>query len=191
MPFKNLLEAYPSFTLFWELFKGIAPTAVALIAIYINNKSTRKRDIRNKKTDIQLEMLNKMWDGVVQLDEELNYLISKVAPCEKECFCNEEQELDACDDLFDKIDMCLNLNYKIKLCAERYELISDECFISWNFYNLVDNTIEIIQNTYGQNSESMSINEQIEKNQDWIDKYVVECKVYLESIGKKIKKLVN
>lgn len=49
MSFGDMLIKYPYLDITWELFKGVAPTFVALIAIFVNNRGAEKRDRRNKQ----------------------------------------------------------------------------------------------------------------------------------------------
>ena len=44
MNYEDFIVKYPWFDLFWEVFKGIMPTIIALLAIYINNKKANGRD---------------------------------------------------------------------------------------------------------------------------------------------------
>lgn len=54
--FAEILQEYPVLDITWELFKGIAPTLVALLAILINNSRAIKRDKINKQNDIKISL---------------------------------------------------------------------------------------------------------------------------------------
>lgn len=51
MSYESFKLAYPWVDLILELFKGIMPTVVALLAIYVNNKIASKREMRTSKKE--------------------------------------------------------------------------------------------------------------------------------------------
>lgn len=53
MTYKELIEIYPWIDLFMELFKGVAPTIVAICAIVINNVAISKREKKNDVSNRQ------------------------------------------------------------------------------------------------------------------------------------------
>lgn len=60
MSYEDLILLYPWIDLVLELFKGVMPTLVALLAIYQNNSFARKRELIYRKKNLQLDYYTKM-----------------------------------------------------------------------------------------------------------------------------------
>ena len=60
MNYDLLIANYPYIDLFLELFKGIAPTFVALLAILINNSRAKKRDMIKARNEIIIRVFNEV-----------------------------------------------------------------------------------------------------------------------------------
>ena len=60
MNYKDLILLYPWVDLVLELFKGIMPTLIALLAIFLNNSFARKRELIYRKKNLQLDYYTKM-----------------------------------------------------------------------------------------------------------------------------------
>lgn len=76
MTYEELVVIYPCIDLFLELFKGLAPTIVAVLAIIINNLASSKRekkaDEKNKKKRIneaKIIVLNEMLNKYIELSQ--------------------------------------------------------------------------------------------------------------------------
>lgn len=60
MSYEDLILLYPWVDLVLELFKGVMPTLVALLAIYLNNSFARERELIYRKKNLQLDYYTKM-----------------------------------------------------------------------------------------------------------------------------------
>ena len=76
MTYEELVKFYPCVDLFLELFKGLAPTIVAVLAIIINNSVSARRDKKankiNKEKKIaegKITVLNEMLDKYIKLSQ--------------------------------------------------------------------------------------------------------------------------
>lgn len=74
MTHEELVNIYPCVDLFLELFKGLAPTIVAVLAIIINNSISVKRDRKTNKINKEkkvaegkITVLNEMLDKYIKL----------------------------------------------------------------------------------------------------------------------------
>ena len=68
MNYISFISKYPYIDLILELFKGVAPTIVALLAIRINNDRANKRDLRKQTTDIKINTLLKLEEHVINFN---------------------------------------------------------------------------------------------------------------------------
>ena len=76
MNYSQLIEMYPWVDLSLELFKGLAPTIVAVLAIFINNKQAKKRDSENRQNlksrqlaESKIKVLENMLDKYIELSQ--------------------------------------------------------------------------------------------------------------------------
>ena len=60
MSYEDLILLHPWVDLVLELFKGVMPTLVALLAIFLNNSFARKRELIYRKKNLQLDYYTKM-----------------------------------------------------------------------------------------------------------------------------------
>ena len=60
MSYEDLILLHPWIDLVLELFKGVMPTLVALLAIYLNNSFARERELIYRKKNLQLDYYTKM-----------------------------------------------------------------------------------------------------------------------------------
>ncbi len=60
MSYEDLILLHPWVDLVLELFKGVMPTLVALLAIYLNNSFARERELIYRKKNLQLDYYTKM-----------------------------------------------------------------------------------------------------------------------------------
>lgn len=82
MTYDELVVVCPYVDLFLELFKGLAPTIVAILAIAINNCAAEKRSKKAEKIAVEqrvqsakLEILNMLMDKYIELSK-LSWLCS-------------------------------------------------------------------------------------------------------------------
>ncbi|WP_045517740.1 hypothetical protein [Clostridium sporogenes] len=67
MNYNAFISKYPWFDLILEIFKGIMPTIMALLAIYINNKRAREREKKKIAMDINLRTLENLQNHTIDL----------------------------------------------------------------------------------------------------------------------------
>ena len=67
MTYDELVMAYPSIDVFLELFKGIAPTLVALLAIVVNNNKAKNRDKKSRKDALLYNVKKEMLEKFIEL----------------------------------------------------------------------------------------------------------------------------
>lgn len=73
MGFNQFLATYPMADWVWELIKGLIPTAVALYAIWANDKRARVRELKSGRSQRSIEYINHM----IQLLQELSVVTRK------------------------------------------------------------------------------------------------------------------
>lgn len=90
MNYEDLIREYPYIDLIFELFKGIMPTAVALLAIFLNNSFAKKRDLMYRKKNLQLDYyvkilnwLHEIKNDVMEVSLDLENALNKVNPNEQ------------------------------------------------------------------------------------------------------------
>ncbi len=71
MSYNEFIQYHPTFGFSFELFKGIMPTIVALLAIYINNKNANKREKEKIEKDIKTKALTQLQNDAIQLNNML------------------------------------------------------------------------------------------------------------------------
>lgn len=83
MTFQELINCHPWVDLAWEIFKGVSPTAIALITIFVTEFFVRKRNNVNKKREMKLQYLEKilLWihetkESVFDISKSLNKVLS-------------------------------------------------------------------------------------------------------------------
>lgn len=68
MSYDDFIKLCPWFDLVFELFKGIAPTLVALFAIWINNVMATKRERRKYNKDIKINTLLNLQNNAIDVN---------------------------------------------------------------------------------------------------------------------------
>ncbi len=87
MSYEDLILLYPWVDLVLELFKGVMPTLVALLAIYLNNSFASERELIYRKKNLQLDYYTKMlnWlhntkNDIMDVSRELDNALYKRDP---------------------------------------------------------------------------------------------------------------
>lgn len=87
MSYEELILLYPCIDLVLELFKGIMPTLVALLAIFLNNSFARKRELIYREKNLQLDYYTKMlnWlhdikNDIMKVSRDLENALNKMNP---------------------------------------------------------------------------------------------------------------
>ena len=52
MTYSEFVKIYPALDLFLELFKGLGPTLIAILAIVLNHRNSVKRDKENRRNSL-------------------------------------------------------------------------------------------------------------------------------------------
>lgn len=107
MSFQDILASNPFLDISWELFKGVAPTLVALLAIWLNNRGASKRSINNKKLEL---------------------LIKK---CENELNLLNEHEKNTHDLFTEAYILVINKSQEnYETCLQRYTDLGNQVFLT-------------------------------------------------------------
>lgn len=123
MTYDQFINLHPFFDLFFELFKGVIPTVVAIMAIYFNNKGAMKREQKSRKEEMIIKVKGAMLDKLIDVTN-MYYNCGKIAI---ECItaseeCNKKR---LNDELFDYLNI---------LYAKSWEIIDyhNTMFVSFN-----------------------------------------------------------
>lgn len=152
MNYADFIRLNPWFDLIFELFKGIAPTLVALIAIWINNIMADKREREKNEKAIKVESLVNLQNDAI----EVNNMIFDTgrAFLDYMQFLNNE-EVENWKIYYKKLTDTIMSARKLMILSEmEYEktkiknVLFDKCFkLISNFHKDLEN---IIKNYYGK-----------------------------------------
>lgn len=148
MNYNDFIKYHPWFSLFFELFKGIAPTIAALLAIYINNKSAHKRDHEKSKKDLKTKLLTELQNNVIELNNML-YDAGKEFLNHMHYLDDKETKEETWDAYYKKVTDALMFSRKIMFTANIeivkigiQEIEFNDCFeIVAKFPNEISNII--------------------------------------------------
>lgn len=93
MTYEDFINIYPWVDLVLQLFQGIFPTVVALLAIYINNKRAAERDRKNRKDKMAIDTLYNARVKYMQLTEQYNAMANIIRDLIKERDLQSRNEL--------------------------------------------------------------------------------------------------
>lgn len=77
MTYNEFIIQYPAVDVIIKIFSSVAPTAVAVLAIIVNNIKSSKRDKRNKKLDMIVNYENMLIDKISELQHEMDNLYNE------------------------------------------------------------------------------------------------------------------
>ena len=77
MSYQELIKMYPWVDLAMEIFKGVAPTIVAIVTVIVTQHYTKKRELQYKKKEIRLEYLEKILNWMHQIKNNI-FEVSKM-----------------------------------------------------------------------------------------------------------------
>jgi len=87
MSYEDLILLHPWVDLVLELFKGVMPTLVALLAIFLNNSFAKERELKYRKKNLQLDYYTKMlnWlhdikNDIMEVSRDLDNALNKMNP---------------------------------------------------------------------------------------------------------------
>lgn len=161
MTYKEFINSYPWVDLILELFKGIMPTAVALLAIFLNNSFAKKRDLMYRKKSLQLDYYVKMlnWlheikNDIMEVSLVLENALNKIDPNER---------VNRYNDFMKSIS---NMNRCIASWKDTYSVVleSYNCDIKLNYFkqemkNCSDNLVKIGRQYINQADTTMATDE--------------------------------
>ena len=75
---ESYLLSCPLLVIAWKLFKGLSPTLVALLAIFLNDRNARKRDLKNKIVDMKYNILTEVLNSLYNLEKDVIYIMERV-----------------------------------------------------------------------------------------------------------------
>ncbi|MDK0563672.1 hypothetical protein P5E48_08160 [Clostridium perfringens] len=172
MTYDDLINLYPWFDLFWELFKGIVPTAVALLAIYINDRLAIKREKKKNEKDIKIKALKNLQIKAIEIND-MMFCTSK-SFLEYMLFLDDKEMKDEKRKIFYQqiTNTIMNAKYLMMLSDIEYDntkiesILFDECFLLISTFN---RDIEKIINDYNEKAKRTS-----EKNKEVLLEQVQE-----------------
>lgn len=95
MTYQELIKCYPWIDLAWEVFKGISPTCVALVTIFLTEYFVRRRSDVYKRQEMKLRYLEEILSwlhetrrNVFEIMDALGKVLAK-SPAERNDGCNE------------------------------------------------------------------------------------------------------
>ncbi|MDU3349083.1 hypothetical protein [Clostridium sp.] len=167
MSYGEFIIKYPWADLILELFKGIMPTAVALLAIYINNKRTDKRENLKKYEQHKLKDMYLLDDHIMKLYEMIYLMVKELSN-----YMRKYKDRTHSKEDFDNI---IRKNYELVLFMKKIEMIE-----------------EVINRKNGSDrlvftKSSKSIYELI----NFIDEFQEKLKYFNDNIGEYLFKLVD
>ena len=69
MTYSEFVKIYPALDLFLELFKGLGPTLIAILAIVLNHRNSVKRDKENRRNSLYYTVQKEMLDKFLELSQ--------------------------------------------------------------------------------------------------------------------------
>ena len=69
MTYSEFVKIYPALDLFLELFKGLGPTLIAILAIVLNHRNSVKRDKENRRNSLYYTVQKEMLDPVLDVSQ--------------------------------------------------------------------------------------------------------------------------
>ena len=69
MTYSEFVKIYPALDLFLELFKGLGPTLIAILAIVLNHRNSVKRDKENRRNSLYYTVQKEMMDKFLELSQ--------------------------------------------------------------------------------------------------------------------------
>ncbi len=111
MTYDHFIKLHPFFDLFFELFKGVMPTVVAILAIYLNNKGAVIRERKSRKEDMIIKIKGTMLDKLIDVTN-MYYNCGKIAI---ECITEMEEynKKKRNDELFDYLNILYAKSWEI------------------------------------------------------------------------------
>lgn len=95
MTYQEFIETYSWVELAWEIFKGVSPTVIAILTIFVTQHCIKKRELQYKKKEMRLQYLEKILNWIHQIKNDifevsrmLEKALEKRDPVERNRECN-------------------------------------------------------------------------------------------------------
>ncbi len=174
----------------YDIFIKAAPTLVAVLAIWINNKSAKKRDKNNREANSRLKIL---WD-ICEFTDELYFEANKIG---MEAFSQTSGDISEWDieksmsieKLQEKIVV---VQRKVKVSSEIYETVG-EMQLGWEkLYEACDSIIgtsdQILEEILGDEKIIQQLGATLQNN---LIRFEEEYKKYITVVYKEIKRIID
>lgn len=204
MTYAELIAQYPCIDLCLELFKGLAPTIVAVLAIIINNSIASKRDKQNavrnttrKICEAKVTILNTMLDKYIELSQlfwvcgthlilYLSYIGDKRSDKEFESFENTLYQFQfKAQEIYDYYSSMMK---QYEFCIGCNATLTDTNAFAEDLSRIAEKYIDILENKTGNQKEVI-----LDGARDEILEATTEVKawtnVIMVDISKEIKRL--
>ncbi len=163
MSYEDLILLHPWIDLVLELFKGVMPTLVALLAIYLNNSFARKRELIYRKKNLQLDYYTKMLNWLHNIKKDMMEVSRDLDNALKEDLDNLDNRKNRCNNFINSIS---KMNTSIATWKDTYSFILEIycCDIELNqlkedMFNCSDTLIKIGQKYINQVDTTMATDE--------------------------------
>lgn len=173
-----------------KILLNAAPTLVALLAIYINNNSAKRRDKINREASSKLKIL---WD-ICNITEELYFTISKFAAelLSQTSNDNLEQDLEANEYLWKLNEEIIDIQRKIKISSEIYETVGERRLGWEKIYSSCDSVEDvskkILEDIFGDEGTNQQLRRDLENN---LENFEKEYKNYTQAVREEIKRIIE
>ncbi len=178
MTYKEFVNCYPWIDLALELFKGIVPTIVALLAIFLNNFFSRKREMMYRKKSLQLDYfvkvlnwLHEIKNNIMEVSLDLENALNKMNPDERKNryndFMKSISDMNSCivswNDTYNVVLNCYNCDIKFR----QFMTVVNNC--SKEFINIGNKYINQADTT----KATVEINNVVIKTNEAIDESIM------------------
>lgn len=185
MSYEDLIILHPWVDLVLELFKGVMPTLVALLAIFLNNSFARERELIYRKKNLQLDYYTKMlnWlhdikNDIMEVSRDLDNALNKMNPNDR---------VNRYNDFMKSIS---KMNTSVAAWKDTYSVMLEiyNCDIELNqlkkeISNCSDNLVKIGNQYIGQADTTMATNE--------INNIVIKTNTIIDECIRKLLKETN
>ncbi len=120
MSYEDLILLHPWVDLVLELFKGVMPTLVALLAIYLNNSFARERELIYRKKNLQLDYYTKMLNWLHDIKNDIMEVSRDLDNALKEDLGNLDNRKNRCNNFINSIS---KMNTNIAAWKDTYSVV--------------------------------------------------------------------
>lgn len=186
----SLEQLFDGLSVALKILIEAAPTLVALLAIYINNKSAKRRDKINREASSKLKIL---WD-ICDVMEELYFTISRFGAevFSQKSSGNSEQDMEDNERIWELGEEVISVQRKVKISSEIYETVG-EIKLNWaKVYDscdaIMDVSQKILEDIFGNEETNQELKKDLENS---MRKFEVEYKNYTQAVREEIKRIIE